>query len=193
MPTYPGSPLHSGYGPAKPTTTPDGVRLADLGIRFVAKVVDQLLLSMVVFALSWPFLIRFLRGLVDLIEQAARDAQNGTRTTVDPFAVYTETGMLPYVIVASVASIVVSGLYNVTLVHLKGATLGKMMLRVRVRPWDAEGLPTWSQAFKRWASGELVGLFVGLYTWIDYLWPTWDNRKQALHDKWPGTVVVSRT
>jgi uncharacterized RDD family membrane protein YckC len=27
---------------------------------------------------------------------------------------------------------------------------------------------------------------------IDYLWPSWDDRKQALHDKWPGTVVVSR-
>jgi uncharacterized RDD family membrane protein YckC len=51
---------------------------------------------------------------------------------------------------------------------------------------------SWAQAAKRWAGGELLGSVVSLYIWLDYLWPLWDPRRQAVHDKWPGTVVVKR-
>jgi len=36
----------------------------------------------------------------------------------------------------------------------------------------------------------VAAALVGLYLYLDLLWSLWDTRRQALHDKWPGTVVV---
>jgi uncharacterized RDD family membrane protein YckC len=166
------------------------VPLGGLGNRLGAKIVDGVLLAAVVFALSSPFFFSFMREFVDYMDKMEQDALNGG--PINPMAVYTETGFISFFLIYTAIALVVSAAYHVTLVHLKGATLGKMMAGVRVRSWDAEGLPTWGQAWKRWVSGDLIGMVISLYVWIDYLWPVWDDRKQALHDKWPGTVVVTR-
>jgi uncharacterized RDD family membrane protein YckC len=36
----------------------------------------------------------------------------------------------------------------------------------------------------------LVGSVVTIYLFLDVLWPLWDSRRQALHDKVARTVVV---
>jgi uncharacterized RDD family membrane protein YckC len=179
-----------GYGAsAKSTATPDGVPFAGLGSRLGAKIVDKILIGILTILGSLPFLIAFVHGLSDYI----RELQDlgPYAEPENPLDIYTETNAIPFLVSAVVLAIVVSGAYNVMLVHLKGATFGKMMFGVRVRPWADEARPTWGQAFKRWASGELLGQLVSMYSWIDYLWPLWDDRKQALHDKWPATVVVT--
>ena len=38
-----------------------------------------------------------------------------------------------------------------------------------------------------------IVLFFGLFTLLDGLWPLWDPRRQALHDKIAGSVVVRVT
>ena len=35
-----------------------------------------------------------------------------------------------------------------------------------------------------------VGSVTGLYLLLDYLWPLWDDKKQAIHDKFAKTNVV---
>ncbi|NLT53787.1 MAG: RDD family protein [Actinomycetales bacterium] len=57
-------------------------------------------------------------------------------------------------------------------------------------PRVPEGLPSWGQAVKRWVTERVAAALVGLYLYLDLLWSLWDTRRQALHDKWPGTVVV---
>jgi uncharacterized RDD family membrane protein YckC len=199
-PGHPAAPGYPGYGPIKPTATPDGVPLAGLGNRLGAKIIDELLIGAVVFLLSLPLLINFFHEFVDYMNQVQQDARNGT--PVSPFGMYSQTGFLQFIVMFGVLNLALNGAYNVVLVHLKGATFGKMLVGVRVRPWNVEQHPTWGQALRRWLSGEFVGAFggmipfvgsfIGLYWLIDYLWPVWDDRKQALHDKWPGTIVVAQ-
>jgi uncharacterized RDD family membrane protein YckC len=192
QPGYPAAPAYPSYGApvSKATATPDGVPLAGLGARLGAKIIDQLLLFVVVMLLSLPFLLTFIQGIQDYAHEVEAQGSSYTPPT-NPFDIYSQTHAIPWFISVVLLSVAISGLYNVAMVHLRGATLGKLWLGVRVRPWDAEGRPTWGQAAKRWASGELLAQVVSIYGWLDYLWPLWDDRKQALHDKWPATVVVS--
>jgi uncharacterized RDD family membrane protein YckC len=72
-----------------------------------------------------------------------------------------------------------------------GQTIGKQAMGIRVIRED--GLPlTFVTALVREALGRQVPavLTSGLYVPVDYLWPLWDARRQALHDKVGRTFVV---
>ena len=69
-----------------------------------------------------------------------------------------------------------------------GQTLGKKAAGIAVRRQGSLERISYGQAFGR---AFIFGLFWLLYVWIlDILWPLWDERKQALHDKVVGSVVV---
>lgn len=73
-----------------------------------------------------------------------------------------------------------------------GQTIGKQAMGIRVVRQD--GLPvTFATALVREALGRQVPALLtsGLYVPVDYLWPLWDARNQALHDKIGRTYVVS--
>jgi uncharacterized RDD family membrane protein YckC len=71
----------------------------------------------------------------------------------------------------------------------RGATYGKRALRLRV-VGDMDGGPIgYGRAFGRYAITVVFGIFV-LPLVVDYLWPLWDGKNQALHDKVVGSVVV---
>jgi uncharacterized RDD family membrane protein YckC len=84
---------------------------------------------------------------------------------------------------------------------LKGfaATPGKMVLGLQVRLRSRPGPLPWGTVLLRWFSQFGYGLlsvipFVGyvssVYWLLDYLWPLWDGKRQALHDKAAATNVV---
>lgn len=186
----PGYPVAAGYAvPAKPTATPDGVALAGLGARLAARIVDGLILAVVSIALAAPFLFSFLPRFTAYVDQMAQAVREGVQ--VNPLGIYTESGLLPFLLLYTSISLAVSAAYTVLFIRFMGATPGKLLLEVRVRSWATEGLPSWSQAWKRWMTCELVGAVVSFYVWLDYLWPLWDDRRQAVHDKLPDTVVVA--
>lgn len=122
---------------------------------------------------------------------AATDATEQSGGVINPISIYTDTGLRRFFLVLILAGLVVSAAYTVVLIHLRGATLGKSLAGVRVRSWDHDGLPTWGQSWQRWLTCDAAGAIVGLYLWVDYLFPVWEPRKQAIHDKWPETVVVA--
>jgi uncharacterized RDD family membrane protein YckC len=80
------------------------------------------------------------------------------------------------------------------------ATPGKMVLGIAVRSVDHPGPMAWGTVLRRWAGQygvqvltlvPIVGqLVLGLYALADSLWPLWDGRRQALHDKIGQTLVV---
>jgi uncharacterized RDD family membrane protein YckC len=93
----------------------------------------------------------------------------------------------------ALVQLLVGAVYTIVLIRLRGATLGKMAVGVRVRPWETEANPSWGQSGLRWLGREGLGAvpFVGgLYQLVDALWCLWDPRRQCLHDKLPKTVVV---
>ena len=73
----------------------------------------------------------------------------------------------------------------------KGQTPGKMIMKIQVRDEATGGRVSYGKAFLRtlvmWA---LTWLTCGIGGILDGLWPLWDAKRQALHDKAANTVVV---
>jgi uncharacterized RDD family membrane protein YckC len=93
------------------------------------------------------------------------------------------------VVIVYLASLVLPFVYF-TVMHgnERGQTLGKRALGIRVVA-DGGGRLGYGRAFGRYAITFVFGIFV-LPIVIDYLWPLWDRKRQALHDKSAGSVVV---
>lgn len=70
----------------------------------------------------------------------------------------------------------------------RSATPGKMMLGLKIVDAETGGKPS---------TGKLIGRYLGYYLaiptlMISILWVAWDKRKQGLHDKLAGTLVIRR-
>ena len=177
--------------PVKMVATPDGVPLAGLGARLVALLLDNLLISIVAIVVALPYLGQMVDAVSRWEDRVITATQNGT--TVSPFDLYSDPDFLRAYAVLFVVTVALNLVYTVVLIRVRGATLGKMVTGVRVRPWVVEALPSWRQSFLRWLTSQgiaLVPFIGGIYLLIDYLWPIGDPRKQALHDKLPATIVV---
>jgi uncharacterized RDD family membrane protein YckC len=71
----------------------------------------------------------------------------------------------------------------------RGQTYGKRALGIRVVDGGAGGSIGYGRAFGRYAIMFVFGIFV-VPILLDYLWPLWDEKNQALHDKVVGSLVV---
>jgi uncharacterized RDD family membrane protein YckC len=192
MPTYPTqAPAAGGWQSATPGTTPDGVPLAGFGQRVLAYIVDVLIMMVPQLLLSSPFLVLLFRVIADNIDDLERAETLGE--PVDPLWIYGEPGFWGAAIGITAVGLLVSAAYSIGFLATRGATPGKSLVGLRVRSWATEARPTWRQATQRWLSGVVPATLVSLYFYLDVLWPLWDQRRQALHDKWPGTVVVKKT
>jgi uncharacterized RDD family membrane protein YckC len=83
-------------------------------------------------------------------------------------------------------------LYEFVMIGQWNATVGKFAVGIRVRRTD--GSPaTWREAALRPLLELVIGVLrIGLATLVDDLWMLWDKRKQTLHDKVAGTIVVKK-
>ena len=81
----------------------------------------------------------------------------------------------------------------------RGQTLGKMVWDIRVRDAATGGPLGFPKAAVRYLAPTLLFLIptlgipiIGFVLWVtDGLFPLWDRRRQAVHDKLAGSVVVS--
>ncbi|HZT64728.1 MAG TPA: RDD family protein [Acidimicrobiales bacterium] len=108
--------------------------------------------------------------------------------------VTTTSGQIP-VLPASTVWIVllIQAVYEVVLVAVRGQTVGRMAVRIRVVRDHDGGVPGWLRSLARWATVVAAGLVpvVGPYlALLVYLWVFWDRRRQGIHDKVARTVVV---
>lgn len=184
-------------------TTPDGVPLAGWGWRFLAYLIDMIPGAILGAIFGLPAQIRLQERLQDSMVTRA----DGT-IEMDRFWSLYRDGLhdialwqLPvYVLVLA---------YFILMLRFKGATLGKLAVGLRVRRVDDAGQLPWSTAVVRtlaflgigyltsltfltgsWVLMLLVGSVVTIYMFLDVLWPLWDGRRQALHDKVARTNVV---
>jgi uncharacterized RDD family membrane protein YckC len=97
----------------------------------------------------------------------------------------------------ALVSLVMAGAYYAVLNGSElGQTFGKRAMGIQVR--DASGAGGTIGVQRAALRYVTVGLFrvvpfFGLFTLLDGLWPLWDRRRQALHDKIAGSVVVRFT
>lgn len=189
---YAGYSQYTGYATygTKPTHTPDGVPLGNIGLRLLGKIIDGVLLGLLTVLATlptWPGMIRATERYSAEIDRLARSGG-----TPDIFALYADPEYQRFVVWSAVASLVISVLYTVLLLRFKGATVGKLVTGLRVRRWDDGGQLRWGQCVARWAVESLPQALCGFWFIIDDLWCVWDSRRQTLHDKAAGTVVVKR-
>lgn len=195
MPGYAAMP---GYGgaPAAVATTPDGERLAGWWQRVAAYLLDVVIMTPLVFLLAWPWMADILSAYTDLVDEAVDASQSGGPMP-DQAALLGEI-MVPMLMVTAIG-VGVNFAYNVTFLKWRAATPGKMAVGLRVRLRETPGPLSWGTVLMRWlgqnwyglASGvPILGSVVSLWPVIDLLWPLWDDKKQALHDKVAKTNVV---
>lgn len=127
----------------------------------------------------------------DIFDQAAAgETQFGTGL---PWEAY--KWLLP----ALVISLVISFLYEYFFVTRSGATPGKKAVGISIRLRDVPGPPPGEAVAKRFGVYNglsllgllpLVGTLFSFLALLNDLWPLWDDKKQAWHDKVAGTNVV---
>ena len=191
MPAYSQS---LGYG-SNQKTTPDGVVLSGWWKRVLARVIDNIIISIVALPFTFGPLQRAGSSFQAYLDDVIAAAQAGSSTMPTPpdgdF-----TGPLLQV------SLIMLGLYlvyEIAFLTRTGATPGKRVVGISVRLRDTPGPPPLAAVLKRTAvkqGGDLVGVvpvlgaFGSMFTLLDSLWPLWDDKKQAIHDKVGATNVV---
>lgn len=193
----PQQPVPPGWGPA-PTapTTPDGQELASYGARAGAYLIDTVILTGLVLLASgwawWAF-------MGDYWNRAMEDSLSGAAEPVslDEVSQYLQYLNYEYLFIAVGITVLVQAAYGIGFLVATGATPGKMMAGISVRRADRPGKPGFGTAFMRmllplilrvlWVLTCMVEI---VFRATDLLWPLRDSRRQALHDKIAGTVVV---
>src|SRR3954447_5471935 len=179
-------------------TTPDGVPLAGWWQRVGAFVIDSLVISVVNVIVTLPLQISMQRKMQALV--ARLDTTEPGRTP--DFGRFVRDYLdilLPLITWSALATLAGWAIYSALMLRFKGATLGKMVVGLQVRlrerpgqlPWSAIGLRILVQ-FGYLLSAVVPLLYLSLfwYPYLDCLWPLWDKKRQALHDKAARTNVV---
>lgn len=176
-------------------TTPDGVETSGWWKRVLARFLDGLFASLLALPLTGYFYWQYVRVIQSWAAGVVADAEAGRTST---------SMMLPaqayrYLVPAVLIGLVVYAAYEVVFLTRSGATPGKKIVGISVRLREVPGPPPVGAVLKRLAVLlgpsvlaviPILGSFLGLFQFVDDLWPLWDQRRQALHDKFAATNVV---
>lgn len=200
---YPQSGQGFGYTGQHPKASPDGRPLSGWWRRVFAKIIDSIIVWIIGLPLTGYFYYQYSQVLTDYFVDTMRAAEAGTPAST----VTLPPEMYKWIIPATLIGFAVSFAYEYLFLTKKGATPGKMALGIRVHyvppvltsPGDIPATPPGSAVAKRYGLQILFSLaglipFVGTLAsfgaLLDYLWPLWDEKKQALHDKVASTYVI---
>jgi uncharacterized RDD family membrane protein YckC len=150
------------------------VKIASFGQRAAARILDAVILSV-------GFLILYGIGFGGLVATSDRGAGEPSGAAVG--------GLLGIIFLVFVVSI----LYEPVMVALKGATLGKMALGLKIVLSESGAVPGWGPSFIRWILPAIASLVCGIGQILVYLSPLFDNsgRLQGWHDKAAHDLVIS--
>ncbi|HET7476229.1 MAG TPA: RDD family protein [Dermatophilaceae bacterium] len=182
-------------------TTLDGVPLAGWWQRVLARVLDWFVVLLASLPLTWGSYQAASSSLARYVEEVVRAAEAGGSTApVVPDLLVSSLGR------ATLLTAVVYAVYEIGLITAVGATVGKRVVGISVRPVERPGPPPLAQAVLRWLVKDLsrlasvvsslspllsvFSLLGSVFGLVDSLWPLWDPRRQALHDKAARTQVV---
>jgi uncharacterized RDD family membrane protein YckC len=168
-----------------PSTTPDGVQLAGWWLRVGARLLDVLF----TFVLSLPFTgwfyYRYFVAFMDWIRPLSAQTAAGSV----PVVTFPPAAVTQFAVTASMIGLLIAAGYEVFFLNRSGATPGKKLVGISVRLRDRAGPMPMKTILGRslcYFGFQLIS-FVSL---LDVLWPLWDNKKQAIHDKIAATNVV---
>ncbi len=158
-----------------PPMHPAGTAYAGFWRRFVAYLIDKLIISTFACIIILPFI-----AIVGLGTLANNDYDSSSSTGLVFALIGAYFGLVIMLVIAD-------WLYFSLMESRKGATLGKMAMKLRVT--DMSGQPV---SFAR-ASGRYFGkILSGLILGVGYMMAGWTQQKQALHDILSGCLVVTK-
>jgi uncharacterized RDD family membrane protein YckC len=180
--------------------TPDGEPLAGWGRRFSAVLIDRIFLDVLWIAFGWHFLSEMMHSYVGYVDHLVNLQSNGAALP-PPEQLGSEliSAIWPSLMGFLLVVIIVDFVYVVGFLKGFQATPGKLMLGMQVRRRDRPGPLSWGTVLTRWMSQVGYGILMlipfldylaAVYWLLDNLWPLWDGKRQALHDKAAGTNVV---
>jgi uncharacterized RDD family membrane protein YckC len=194
-----------------PPTTPDGQPLARWWRRVVASQIDTVVVGVAAGIAAIPAQVGLQRDLRSLNEGLQR------RLDADPSSVplgwyvdHLAATLRDHALWLLLPGLVLTFVYQCGMLRWKGATLGKLAIGLQVRMRAAPGRLPWGAVLVRVLVQftlvsllVLIGLVAGplgalgllfavawLFQLLDGLWPLWDAKWQAIHDKAAGTNVV---
>jgi uncharacterized RDD family membrane protein YckC len=168
-------------------TTADGIPLASWGKRFGAWILDGIILGIGSYLLLRAFVPEYFTSIQRVIDAAAAGDQTTASSLINDVA--------GQAVRAGLVSWVFSAVYCIAFWTTTAQTPGKMALGISVRRADAPGPLDIVTAIRRrlLSALQLVPFVSGVYFLVfllDGLWPLWDDKRQALHDKVASTQVV---
>lgn len=180
--TPPGPPAY-GTGPGYPQgfgAPVTGPVPADMGKRLLARIIDGVLIGI---AYTILFTLFFAGGAatvqVDPVTGELNSAGRGFVASL--FIGFALLGVLGIA-------------YEVVMIALRGATVGKQLMGIKVVLERDGSVPGWMPSVLRWVIPQAAGwVTCGLGTLIVYLSPFFDSakRNQGWHDKVASTLVVN--
>ncbi|GAA3259319.1 RDD family protein [Dactylosporangium siamense] len=179
-------------GQALATAMPHGRRVAGLGARLLARLVDIAALLLLNTLVTGYFIYQYLREMSPVFQETwdRIRANESTSDIVQP----DRAGPLQIVILLLIAALWFA--YEVPSIASSGQTLGKRLLKIKVMRLESEEPIGFGRAIRRWNP---LGLSVLLWTcgvgfllqFLDSLSPVIDwPLHRAFHDRSAGTVVV---
>ncbi|MEA5153769.1 RDD family protein [Raineyella sp.] len=194
QPTY-------GYGYEMGPTTADGVRLASWWARLAAFIVDSILLGIITSLVTAPLLAPYTDAVTRWFDGVVSGATLDPATLLESYP--TPVGVMGFwpALGAILAQVGIWFVYYLLLTRFRGATVGKMMLGLKVVPVD-RGQATepvgWGACAIRaflWVLPQISNLTLAVswlvfFRYLDGLWPVWDRKRQAIHDKAARTQVI---
>jgi uncharacterized RDD family membrane protein YckC len=184
-----------GWQSHPPTTTPDGVVLSGWWKRVLARIIDSIIIWIVALPLTFAPMRRLATIFADYFQRVMDAVEAGSSTMpAQPTAELNGP-----ILQVSLTVLVVYVVYEIAFLTRTGATIGKKVVGISVRLRDRPGPPPLVAVLKRTAVKEggglvgalpAIGLLGSVFSLLDVLWPLWDNKKQAIHDKAGATNVV---
>ena len=196
--TRPDYPSQAYGSPTPPATTPDGQPLAGWWQRVGAWIIDSFITFPIAVVVGLPFIIPMARAFADEWNQVMDEIESGT-SSPQAFGAGFQNEIMWYVLGFTLVALVVGAAYEIGFLRWKQATPGKMLLGLQVRLRERPGTLPWGCLFLRWFIKNLgnilgqipfVGGLLNIAWLVNFLWPLWDDKRQALHDKAAGTNVV---
>lgn len=174
-------------------TTPDGVELAGWGRRFAAWLIDGVVITALILIGS--------RLVAPEVWSAINDAMNRTATSAGDQAAI-QSALQDSLAVVDAAAVKLAAvqlavliIYPIAFWVTTAQTPGKMVLGISVRRVDRPGPLDLATALRRRLLSLLLFIpflpsVIRVIDLVDGLWPLWDTKRQALHDKIAQTQVV---
>ncbi len=184
-----------GSAPAGRDTTPDGAPLSGWWRRVGARVLDQVIIYVIALPVTGYFWYQASQEFSTQFDRAVDAGREGR-----PAPSFEMTDDLSLALgVAGGVTLIVGIIYEVVLLRRSGATWGKRAAGIRVRAREHDGQLSWGTIGRRVGFIEalavlsiipVLGIAFSIAGLLNYLWPLWDSKRQAWHDKFAETNVV---